>query len=69
VTDEASRPALRVVSGGEPTADELAALVVALTMRPVDARPASTRAAWSDRRQVLRKPLQHGVDAWRWSLR
>lgn len=59
------RPVLRIVRG-EPTDEELAALVVALTTlnRPT-AEPQERRSAWSDRSALLRRPLRPGPTAWR----
>jgi hypothetical protein len=60
----AQPPFLRVVHGGEPTAEELTALVVALSARgPADAPPA--RSLWADRSAALRRPLRAGPGAWR----
>ncbi len=65
-------PALRVVGGGEPTPEQLAALVLAVTaaaaqaaaIAPVD--PAGRRrGGWADRSAGLRSPLRAGVGAWR----
>jgi hypothetical protein len=68
--DQPDRPVLRVVGGGEPTPEELAAVVVALAMRataPADVAPPPS--AWADRRAMQRRPLHPGPDAWRRSLR
>jgi hypothetical protein len=58
-------PFLRVVRG-EPTAEELAALVAVLAVRaaagPAGARP---RSAWADPATRLRGPLVPGPSAWR----
>lgn len=58
-------PFLRVVRG-EPTAEELAALVAVLAARaaaaPVQPRP---RSAWADPASRLRVPLTPGPAAWR----
>ena len=61
------RPFLRVVRGN-PTPEELAALVAVLMARSGEAEtaPARTRSAWSDRsRQLLRHPMSPGPGAWR----
>jgi len=64
------RPALRVVAGGDPTPEELAALVVALAARQrAESPPPSAASAWTDRSRLLRQPLARGPGAWRWSLR
>ena len=65
--DTPLRPALHVVSG-EASAEELAALVTALTARigPEDsARPQAPASPWSDRSRYLRTTLPHGPGAWR----
>ena len=58
-------PFLRVVRG-EPTAEELAALVAVLAARaaaaPARPRP---RSAWADPASRLRVPLTPGPAAWR----
>ena len=61
------RPHLRVVRG-DPTDDELAALVAVVSTlnRPEEPEPAP-RSAWSDRRALLREPLPTGPNAWRTS--
>ncbi len=61
------RPFLRVVRG-DPTPEELAALVAVLTARSAGAEaaaPAPPRSAWSDRSRQLRRPLSPGPGAWR----
>ena len=60
------RPALHVVSG-EASAEELAALVTALTTRIGPQRAGGTEAAssWTDRSRYLRTTLPHGPGAWR----
>ena len=64
------QPLLRVIRGGEPTAEELAALVVAVTARAGTAQMATTSpSAWANRSAALRRPLPHGVGAWRLSAR
>jgi len=65
-------PSLRVVRG-EPTAEELAALVVVLTARAAAAEPpARPQPAWADpagrlpvRRRPLPGPPRRGPDSWR----
>ncbi|RCV48413.1 acyl-CoA carboxylase subunit epsilon [Marinitenerispora sediminis] len=71
-----SRPGahLRVVRG-DPTPEEVAALVAVLTARARAARAAREaaaaprRSAWRDPSRLLRAPLRPGPDAWRTSLR
>jgi hypothetical protein len=63
VSDE--QPLLRVVRG-EPTAEELAALVAVVTARAATIRPVTTPgSAWTDRRRQVRRPLHPGPGAWR----
>ncbi|HVX71088.1 MAG TPA: acyl-CoA carboxylase subunit epsilon [Mycobacteriales bacterium] len=52
MTDETSRPVLRVIAGGEPTDEELAALVAVLSTRS---------AAEAEEPQPLRRPLPQWV--------
>jgi len=60
------RPALHVVSG-EASAEELAALVTALTARigPEGTGGAEAASPWADRSRYLRTTLPHGPGAWR----
>ncbi len=60
-------PFLRVVRG-EPTPEELAALVVVLQARATataGAGPAGPFSAWRDRSRYVRQPLRPGPGAWR----
>jgi Acyl-CoA carboxylase epsilon subunit len=61
---------LRIVAGGEPTAEEVAALVAALAAAaaPSGAAPVAA-SAWTDRRGQLRRPLAPAPGAWRASGR
>jgi hypothetical protein len=56
------------VTRGAPTAEELAALVVALASRPA-ARPGGGRAGrpseWAAKTRTLRAPVHRGPGAWR----
>jgi hypothetical protein len=53
-TEPATAPLLRVVHGGDPTAEELAALVaVVATSATADPSP-PPRSRWADRRAMLR---------------
>ena len=64
-------PALRVVRG-RPTAEELAALVVALGTLAADQPappPPAEPSAWADRARALRAPLMPGPGAWQASAR
>jgi len=63
-------PALRVVAGGEPTPEELAALVLAVSAAARGATGAADpagrrRGGWADRSAALRRPLRAGIGAWR----
>lgn len=59
---------LQVVHG-DPTPEELAALVAVLTARARAAaaadRPEPRRSSWSDPSRRMRRPLPHGPGAWR----
>jgi hypothetical protein len=76
VPEEPAKPVLRVVRGN-PTPEEIAAVVSALAARSsaagagarTDAAPAETASGWNDRSRALRTPLPHGPDAWRASAR
>jgi|tagenome__1003787_1003787.scaffolds.fasta_scaffold20493090_2 hypothetical protein len=60
---------LQVVHG-DPTPEEIAALVAVLSARARAAAPAEPprrRSAWSDPARRLRRPLSHGPGAWRTS--
>ena len=60
------RPFLQVVRG-DPTPEEIAALVAVLTARAQATARATPprRSAWSDRSRRLRRPLSRGPGAWR----
>jgi Acyl-CoA carboxylase epsilon subunit len=65
VTTPDNRPTLRVIRGN-PTAEELAALLAVVAARPAPPTPAPrTRQLWSDRAALLRRPLHPGPAAWR----
>jgi hypothetical protein len=60
-----ARPLLRVVRG-EPTAEELAALVAVLAGRTPAAPPSQPRQSpWTDRREQLSRPVFIGPGEWR----
>ena len=63
------RPILRVVGGGEPTPEELAALVAVLAARGQPTPPVRVRSRWADRSGALRRPLPHGPGEWQASAR
>jgi len=68
VSDE--QPLLRVVRG-EPTAEELAALVAVVTARSAAGPEAAPRSAWTDRALLVRRCPAPGPGAWRtsgWAL-
>jgi hypothetical protein len=72
-TDMSERPFLQVVRG-DPTPEEIAALVAVLTARAsadAAARPAPSgpHSAWAAPSRRLRRPLRHGPGAWRASAR
>lgn len=59
------RPFLTVVRGN-PTREEIAALITALTTRATPPpEPERRRTAWSDPSLLIRRPLPHGPGAWR----
>jgi hypothetical protein len=70
-SDGTDRPLLRIVAGGEPTAEEVAALVAAVASLTTDTE--QTREAnisrWADRAAALRRPPHPGPGAWRASAR
>ena len=63
---EPTRPVLRIVRG-EPSDEELAALVAVLSARAAAAVPPEPDAPslWRDRAALLRKPVHPGPGAWR----
>jgi hypothetical protein len=69
VTDDSPEPQpplLRVIHGGEPTAEETAALVTAvaaLAARTAD-EPQAAPSQWASRQAGLRRPLHPGPGAW-----
>ena len=59
------QPLLRVVRG-EPTAEELAALVAVVTARAATARPETAAGSvWIDRSRLVRRCRAPGPSAWR----
>ena len=64
--EETARPVLRLVRG-EPTTEELAALVAVLAARSAGEPTAEPElpSLWRDRRPLLRAPLQPGPGSWR----
>jgi Xaa-Pro aminopeptidase len=64
--DRPTRPMLRIVRG-EPSDEEVAALVAVLSARSAAtaAPEPQARSAWSDRAALLRKPMLPGPGAWR----
>jgi hypothetical protein len=59
------KPVLRVVRGN-PTPEELAALVTVLSVATAAGQrpPPAERSRWADPAARLRRPLQPGPDAW-----
>ncbi|MCW2864140.1 MAG: hypothetical protein JWP48_5848 [Actinoallomurus sp.] len=60
-------PFLQVVRG-DPTPEEIAALVTVLTARARAAAkpgPSQRRSAWADPSRRLRRPLPHSPGSWR----
>ena len=55
---------MRIVRGN-PTEEEVAALVVALRGRRPAERKAEPVSGWARREDLLRRPLHPGPDAWR----
>jgi hypothetical protein len=68
--DQPAQPLLRVVRG-DPTPEELAALVAVVTARAAASAPgtARPRAAWGDPARAVRRPVTPGPDGWRASAR
>ena len=72
MTDEGTRPLLRVVRG-DATVEEIAALLAALATTRATARARAHRgpadglagSGWCDRSRMLRAPMPHGPGAWR----
>lgn len=56
---------LRVVRG-EPTSDELAALIAVLTTRAIatSAPRSRPRSAWNHPRRLVRRPVHDGPEGW-----
>ena len=64
----AGAPALKVVAG-DPSAEELAALTVALAAALASGggpgnRPRRAASGWADRSRLMNAPLRPGPDAW-----
>lgn len=60
-----NEPILRVVRG-EPSDEELAALVaVVSSLRPAPQPEPTTRSAWARRNSLVRSSHSHGPGAWR----
>jgi hypothetical protein len=58
------QPLLRVVRG-DPTAEELAALVAVVTARSAARPEAAPRSVWTDRALLLRRCAAPGPGVWR----
>ncbi|HEU0213543.1 MAG TPA: acyl-CoA carboxylase epsilon subunit [Jiangellaceae bacterium] len=69
MSESVEPPAVRVVKG-EPTPDELAALVAAVAARRADESAQSERpSTWAAYWRSVRAPLRHGPTEWRDSAR
>jgi hypothetical protein len=65
VSDAGQTPLLRVVKG-DPTPEELAALVAVLAgLGSTEAAPARRTPEWSAPRRLQRVAHRHGPDGWR----
>ena len=66
MTGSEDPPLLRVVHGGEPTPEELAALTVAVSRLRAARNNAAEKptSVWTDRSSALRRPLRAGPGAW-----
>jgi hypothetical protein len=70
--DKQRRPMLRVVHG-DPSPDELAALVTVIAAKARQRaatrrrRPELPHSAWTDRSRLVRHPVRPGRGAWRTS--
>jgi hypothetical protein len=68
VTAQTDQPAL-VITAGQPTADEIAAVVAVLfgRARPADAAGSRLvmRSEWASKSRLLQAPLQRGQHGWR----
>jgi hypothetical protein len=64
--DEPQRPLLRVVHG-DPTAEELAALIAVVSVRAAgaDTPPPAPRSAWNAPPRLVRGAVAPGPDGWR----
>ncbi|MQA82838.1 MAG: acyl-CoA carboxylase subunit epsilon [Streptosporangiales bacterium] len=58
------QPVLRVVRG-DPSPEELVALVAVVTARSAPSAAPVRRSAWRDSGRGTRGPLPHGPGAWR----
>jgi hypothetical protein len=69
---ETTAPLLRIVRG-DPTPEEVAALVAVVSAMAAGAESASGRATprpeWAAHHRKLRAPLRHGPGAWRSTAR
>jgi hypothetical protein len=65
----ASDPASVAIIRGNPSAEEVAALVAVLALRGARsagaAHPCGGRSEWSARSRLLREPLRRGPGGWR----
>ncbi len=61
---EDATPVLRVVRG-EPSAEELTALVVVVFAQTEPRAQRRSAPGWADRSRLLRRPVRPGPGAWR----
>jgi len=67
MSDQEQEAVVRVVKG-DPTPEELAALIAVMTARvaAAETEPATERASdWASYWRNVRRPLQHGPGRWR----
>jgi hypothetical protein len=65
LTDHESKPLLRIVKG-DPTPEEVAALVAVVASMSSPEAPATRQvSAWADPRRGVRTAHRHGPGAWR----
>jgi hypothetical protein len=66
MTGEIPGKPLLLVVRGNPTPEEIAAVVTVLASRSAPAEPAAARrpSRWADPANRLRQPLRPGTDAW-----
>jgi hypothetical protein len=71
-SEDGTRPVLRVIGGGDPNDEEVAALVAAfavVTARTGTRTAPASGSRWASRERGMRRPLHPGPGAWRGSAR